>query len=201
MAITNGYCTLAELKAALSISDSSDDTDLESAINASSRAIDRFCGRRFWADSGDTTRYFTPLTIKTVMLHGDPEDVDIESATTVTVDIAGDNSFSKTLTEDTHFVLSPRSAAANSRPYRKLVALPGWQWPLYDECVKIAGVFGWSTQPDEVTEACRLIAEDVFKSVREAPQGFVTAFDDVVRLGRSLPPKAVMLLQPYRLYG
>ena len=50
MAITNGYSTLAELKAALTISDSTDDAALEAAINAVSRMIDDYTGRFFYKD-------------------------------------------------------------------------------------------------------------------------------------------------------
>ncbi len=50
MAITNGYCTLAELKASLAITDSVDDTPLEAAVTAASRMIDDYTGRFFYAD-------------------------------------------------------------------------------------------------------------------------------------------------------
>ena len=40
MAITNGYATLAQVKAALRITDSLDDTLIEMAIESGSRAID-----------------------------------------------------------------------------------------------------------------------------------------------------------------
>ena len=41
MAITNGYATLAELKAYLGIADTVDDTMLENIIESASRSIDR----------------------------------------------------------------------------------------------------------------------------------------------------------------
>ena len=59
MAITNGYCTLAELKAWLDITDTADDTQLEKVIEAASRWIDRQAGRRFFSTSDFRTRYYT----------------------------------------------------------------------------------------------------------------------------------------------
>jgi len=48
VAITNGYCTLAEVKAALRVTDSVDDTLIENAIEGASRRIDGYCGRWFY---------------------------------------------------------------------------------------------------------------------------------------------------------
>ncbi len=45
MAITNGYATLAQVKAALRITDSVDDPLLEMAIESGSRAIDGYANR------------------------------------------------------------------------------------------------------------------------------------------------------------
>jgi len=58
MSITNGYCTLQELKVRLDITDSDDDAILESNIGAVSRQIDGWCGRVFYARD-EQTRYYT----------------------------------------------------------------------------------------------------------------------------------------------
>ena len=63
MAITNGYCTLAELKASLAITDSVDDTPLEAAVTSASRMIDDYTGRFFYKDGttqAPVYRYYTP---------------------------------------------------------------------------------------------------------------------------------------------
>jgi len=48
MAITNGYATLAEIKAYMSISDTTDDSLLENLVESASRSIDRIANRRFY---------------------------------------------------------------------------------------------------------------------------------------------------------
>jgi hypothetical protein len=52
MAITNGYASLAELKAALRISDTVDDALLETSIESASRQIDGACERVFYSTAG-----------------------------------------------------------------------------------------------------------------------------------------------------
>jgi phage gp36-like protein len=50
VAITNGYCTLNDVKAALNLEDSLDNAALELAIATASRQIDDYCGRFFYKD-------------------------------------------------------------------------------------------------------------------------------------------------------
>ena len=64
MAITNGYCTLSQIKAAVRITDSVDDTLLEMAVESASRMIDAECDRNFY--STNATRDFTPNDAYTV---------------------------------------------------------------------------------------------------------------------------------------
>ena len=59
MAITQGYCSLAQVKSALRITDTVDDSLLEMAIESGSRAIDGYTNRSFSA-TGTATRIFTP---------------------------------------------------------------------------------------------------------------------------------------------
>jgi hypothetical protein len=57
MAITNGYATLLDVKAALRITDSIDDSLLETAIESASRMIDGFTARTF-SNAGTAVRNF-----------------------------------------------------------------------------------------------------------------------------------------------
>ena len=58
MAITNGYATLAQVKAALRITDNTDDTLIEGSVEAASRLIDGYTLRNFYS-VGTATRLFT----------------------------------------------------------------------------------------------------------------------------------------------
>jgi len=68
MAITNGYCTLAELKSVMRINDTVDDTMLEARITEASRVIDQHCDRRFYADANATARLYVPPVADLVMV-------------------------------------------------------------------------------------------------------------------------------------
>ena len=58
MAVTNGYCTLADVKASLRLTDTLDDVLLENSINAASRMIDQYCNRYFYSTGAGVVRYF-----------------------------------------------------------------------------------------------------------------------------------------------
>lgn len=53
--ITHGLCELADVKAALQISDTNDDDRISLAIDASCRLIEKACNRRFWQDPAPRT--------------------------------------------------------------------------------------------------------------------------------------------------
>ena len=61
MAITNGLCSLSDVKQAMNVYDSNDDQRIELAVNAASRMIEAECNRRFYADSNATARTYVAL--------------------------------------------------------------------------------------------------------------------------------------------
>jgi hypothetical protein len=91
VSITNGYCTLAQIKAALRIpaSDTVDDALLEMAVESASRMIDSECDRNFFAVNA--TRDFVPSDRVTV------DTDDLTAITSVKLDDAGDRTFLITL--------------------------------------------------------------------------------------------------------
>ena len=67
MAITNGYATLAQIRAELGYASGStaDDTRLEACVEAASRQIDGWTGQRFWVDGSVATREPGQLSSRT----------------------------------------------------------------------------------------------------------------------------------------
>mgnify|MGYP003337645141 FL=1 len=113
MAITNGYATLAELKAYLGIADSVDDTMLENIIESASRSIDRIANRKFWLDSVATVRYYRPNNSFTL----DVDDIGSTSGIVLQFDTAGDGSYATTLTFNTDYILDPLNSDQKGRPW------------------------------------------------------------------------------------
>lgn len=194
MAITNGYLTLSELKGWLDISDTNDDAQLELAIEAASRAIDEFCGRRFWQAS--ETRYYTAC--------GDVVRVDdLVSISTLKTDAAGDGTFETTWASG-DYTLEPFNAAVEGRPYLKVSRsrVGSYAFPRAARGVEIVGTFGWPSVPTEVKQACVMQAHRFFRVGREAAMGIahLAGVDGVggMRLTSRLSPDVQVLLADLR---
>jgi hypothetical protein len=202
MAITNGYCSLADVKAAARITDSIDDTLLELSIESASREIDSYTERVFYSTGGTpVARVYIPQDIYLV------ETDDIVSVTTVKSDSAGDGTFDITWTA-TDFQLEPLNGRAGGidTPATRIRAIGDYLWPVYEPrnvnsnqaSVQVTGVFGFATVPTAVRQATILSALRQYKRY-ESPTG-VLGFSDIgaVRVGTKLDPDVERMIQPYR---
>jgi hypothetical protein len=202
MAITNGYCSLADVKAAARITDSIDDTLLELSIESASREIDSYTERVFYSTGGTpVARVYIPQDIYLV------ETDDIVSVTTVKSDSAGDGTFDVTWTVS-DFQLEPLNGRAGGidTPATRIRAIGDYLWPVYEPrnvnsnqaSVQVTGVFGFATVPTAVRQATILSALRQYKRY-ESPTG-VLGFSDIgaVRVGTKLDPDVERMIQPYR---
>lgn len=172
MTIVNGYATLADFKTAVTISDSVDDTDIESAIEAASRQIDGIANRKFWKDSQVVARTYYPSDPYRVYV----DDIATTTGLIVKIDNGGDGTFDQTLTINTDFIVEPVNAAAEFpvRPYESIRllttgALSTFPYILTGRpSVQVTATFGWSAVPDAVERACITQARNVWKAVDAA---------------------------------
>lgn len=198
MAIENGYCTLADVKAALRLNDNVDDALLEISIEAASREIDGWCERVF--TSSTATRIYRPTDVFTV------EVDDLQSITTLKTDSDGDGVFDVTW-ETTDYQLNPLNGIAGgiTTPYTQVRAIGEYLFPIYEPrnvnsneaSVEIAGVWGFPSIPTAVKQACIILSMRQFKRY-DSPTG-VMGFGDlgVMRVGR-VDPDVEKLLMPFR---
>ncbi len=190
MAIVNGYTTLATLKSRISITDETDDTELERIITAVSRAIDDYCGRRFYA--ANETRYYTAMHSDYLLVD------DLLSVTLLSTDEDGDRTYETTWTA-TDYDLEPANAALDGEPYWEIRTAPEgrYSFPSTARGVKVTGSFGFaSATPAVVEEACLAQCKLVFdarNSVSGVEGGSVNPSVTV-----SLHPFVRTLLNPYR---
>ncbi|MDP8928669.1 MAG: hypothetical protein M3O70_08875 [Actinomycetota bacterium] len=199
MAVTNGYCTAAELKAAVQVDDVVDDVAIDRAISTTSRLIDGHCRRRFWSDATDVARTYTAADSRCLILSGEPQDVDVQSVTAIATDIGGDGTY-ETAWTSSDWVLAPLNAAANGRPYSEVIVRPtsSQRFPVgVPAGVKITGKFGWAAIPDDVREACVRQASIVFKSVREGAAPIITLEGLAGGTSRFLDGQVQLILRPY----
>ena len=193
MAITNGYATLAELKSSLTITDTSDDALLELAITSTSRMIDDFTGRFFYANGTSQSpviRYYTP---------NDPWSLAVDDFVSIS-EIATDDNFNQTWSTvwaTSDFMVEPINNPRRGWPYTRLLATGRYVWPYYlPQACKITGVWGWPAVPAEVNQACILQSARIFVR-KQSPFGIAgTPELGTVRLSSRLDPDVQAFLRP-----
>lgn len=198
MAIDNGYCTLAEVKAALRITDNTDDAMLEREIESASRRVDGYCSRWFYktaSTSVDVYPYNEYLLVFPVDL--------ANSTVTIQIDTDGNGTYETTLVQGTDYILEPTDALLRGRPYRQARMVGGATFPLevtpsFPTC-RVTGFFGWESVPDDVRAATILLSIRGFARLNAALG--VVGFADMAIQVRSVDPDVRDLLQPYVLYG
>lgn len=195
MAITNGYCTLAQIKAAARIQDSVDDSLLEMAVESASRAIDGHAGRYFYS-SGTATRYFTADESFVC-------EIDDLAGTALTLQSSSNaqRNFDVTWAVG-DYQLEPTNGVVDGLvvPYTRIRAVQNYLFPIQggDALVKVTGVFGWPAVPTSITQACVIQASRIFKRL-DSPLG-IAGFGDMgaMRVSRYLDPDVEQLVAPYR---
>jgi hypothetical protein len=197
MAITRGYCTLAEVKAALRLNDAIDDTLIENSVEGASRRIDGYCGRFFYQTT-NAIKFFASDAYRLAV-----PDISSTSGLIVQTDDNGDGSFETTWTLNTDYMLEPTDAALQSRPYRRITATGGKTFPMFyipqDAGVQVTATWGYPAIPDDVREACVLLSMRQFARYNAALG--VMAFGDMAVSVRSVDPDVRDLLSPYRVLG
>lgn len=197
MSITNGYCTLNEMKAALRIpvGDSIDDSLLEMAVESASRMIDSECDRNFF--SASATRDFVPSDRITV------DTDDLTEITSVKLDDAGDLTFGITLqTSDYQTEPLNQRVSGNAYPIYRLRMIGDYLLPMWGNqaTVRIEGTYGFTPVPTQVVQACVIQASRIYKRL-DSPLGFAGFTDmGVARVGR-VDPDVSMLIRPFKKYA
>lgn len=194
MAITNGYCTLAQVKAALRLTDSDDDTLLEERIEAASRRIDGYCSRFFYKTASTAVGQYA---LNEFVL---PVSDIANSTVTVKTDDDGDGTFEDTWTQGVDYQLEDLDASITGYPYRRIVAIGSKTFPLIVQpqapVIQVTAQWGWNAVPSDVREACVLLSIRGFARLNAALG--VVGFADMAVQVRSIDPDVRDLLAPYR---
>lgn len=212
---TNGLCSLSQLKQALRTTDDLDDDQLNLCIEAASRQIENFVGRRFYQDSVVSARVFkaeTPFLCQT-------DDFMSLTGLIVQSDPYGDGSFPNTWQNPTlnvdgsltggDFQLEPLNGLLQGQawPYERFRPIRSFVDPIYGGLaypipflvaqIKITAKWGWNYIPAEVSRAAIYQAMQLFKAA-DTPFG-ATAFAEVgiLRMKPGLHPTAEALLSSY----
>jgi hypothetical protein len=196
MAITNGYATLSQIKAAVRITDAIDDSLLEMAVESASRMIDAECDRNFYS-SGTATRDYVPNDNYVV------DTDDLTEIVSVAIDDAGEGTYLITLNE-TDYQTEPlnQRVSGNAFPIYRLRMIGDYLLPVYGKqaTVRIEGVYGFTPTPIQITQACVIQSSRIYKRL-DSPLG-VAGFGDMgaVRVGK-VDPDVAQLIRPFKKYA
>lgn len=193
MAITNGYATLADVKAGLRISDNIDDGNLEKAIESASRLIDGYTGRNFY-NAGTVTRLYVPSDLIVADLD------DFISISSIKTSSNGDGTFDTTWSA-TDYQLEPLNGLVDglSFPNYRVRAVGNYLFPTAgDEAtLQVIGVAGWSAVPITVNQATIIQAMRIFKRL-DSPLGITFGELGAMRVSTRLDPDVAQLVEPLR---
>jgi hypothetical protein len=193
MALTNAYCTLQEVKDALRITDSVDDTILELSIETASRQIDDLCERQFYQTVG-ATRVFAPRDSFICEID------DLVSLTSLKTSTAADGVFDVTWAAK-DYQLEPLNSLAGGipSPATQIRAIDDYWFPLAMEeaTVQVVGTFGWSSVPRAIKMATILLSMRLYKRM-DSPLGVAGVGElGVIRVSR-IDPDIEALIMPFK---
>lgn len=201
MTVTNGYSSLAELKAYITVrggtisTDTADDAVMEDIIESVSRRFDNLTGTHFYKDTSDATRYFTAKSA------AECEIFPLSAApTSVSVDYVDTRSY--TALDSSDYELEPVNALLDGKPYTEIYLSPlsTDYFPLSRRGVKVVGKFGWPSVPDDIKDDCLAVCQNVWMA-RSGQTGSgrvsVTAGGVVIR-PEDIPERVMQNLLIYR---
>jgi hypothetical protein len=198
MTITNGYTTLAEVKAALRVTDTIDDSLISIAIEAASREIDGYT-ERFFYNAGTAVKLFLPedsflteiddlVTLNKLETSSDGDAFDIEWSAP-------------------EYQLEPLNGVVGGleHPFTRIRAVDNKLFPVWDlkntnaykATVRVTGVWGWPAIPSAINQATILLAMRQFKRF-DSPLG-VAGFGDIGAINITrVDPDVMALIAPFR---
>jgi hypothetical protein len=197
MALGDPYITGEDLAAYLGITTAGHEAELDLAVNATSRWVDRHCGREFNLGESATARVFDTTNSERLAVP------DIGHATIdVATDTTGDGTFASTWAAS-DFQVEPLDALTAGEPVVALTAVGSYTFPQVVRrrgLVRVTAQWGWPTVPEPVRQATYIQAARLYKR-RDSAEG-VLGFGDFgpVRVGVRLDPDVEALLERYVLH-
>jgi hypothetical protein len=195
MAITNGYATLAQVKAGLRITDSVDDTLLEMAVESASRAIDSYCNRVFYSTGTAVVRYYSPQDSYLCDID------DLVSLTSLYTNSDETQSSYNILWTSEDRQLEPLNGLADGQPtpFTRIRAIGDYTFQTLngEASVKVTGVFGYSAVPIAITQATVIQASRIYKRL-DSPLGIISGELGTMRVGTRLDPDVAQLVDGFR---
>ncbi len=190
MALSDAYATAAEYRAAIGMSDTTQDVAILKDLKAISRYIDGKVGRFFTKDTADVARHYY------VKATGPQLWVDDLSAAPTSIKTGYAAGSYETTLEATDYELWPLNAAAEPepRPFTRIKLSASGSLGCFTagDRVEITGKFGWPAVPEAVRRAtidlAGILRLETARATRRIPElgDIIEASPDAVHIVRQL---------------
>jgi hypothetical protein len=198
--MANEYAALSDLTTYMGIGDLDDNASLADVVEDAARAIDAYCGRRFYLDGTASARVYEPKGGYTLRV----DDIGDITGLLVKADYDGDGTFETTFSA-AQYELGPLSGGTDGiegYPYTEVRLIStSWPWPaapLRRGRAQITARWGWAAVPRPVYRAALIVGAELFRR-KDAPLGVSGGADfGQIRLGNDSMRQVQSLLGPYR---
>lgn len=194
---TTVYVTPDQVKGYINLNSATTDEQIVDSIATASRAIDRICGRRFYADLTATARIYDTDTYCVRV-----DDFWTSTGLVVETDSGADATFEATIAA-AGYELRPLNGIVDGEsgwPFNEIRAV-NTPFPVqtYRAAVRVTAKWGWAAVPPAVKTACVILTEETLKLAREAPFG-VTGYGAFGPIRVRDNPRVTAMLSPYIRY-
>lgn len=199
------YVDKEDLKGYIGLSGTSQDNNIDNAINGASRQIDAICNRYFWQDEEVNTHYYTPVNEFYIVT----EDISTTTGLVVSLDTTDNGTYDTTLTLDTDFVLKPfnprhyhKGNTSYNFPQNEIHILPTRSSERFDpkiiKNIKVEAKFGFPAIPEAIAQACLIQSLRLFKRKDTPFNVFGNEQTGQVELFNKFDPDALELIKGYK---
>jgi hypothetical protein len=200
------YCDKDDLKAYIGLTGTSQDNNIDNAINAASREIDRICNRHFYKTDSVDAKYFTPNNFTEQIV----PDIATTTSLVVKLDTTDNGTHDTTLVLDTDFYLKPMNpkeiaetgGSQKYEPYDEIVILSrrsGERFqPSIVKNIKVEAYWGFDIVPPAIKQACLLQATRLWKRKDSPFTVYGSDQTGQVELFQKFDPDAMKLIKGYK---
>jgi len=199
------YCDKTDLKAYIGLTGTGQDDNIDNAINAASREIDKLTDRHFYKTETVESKYFTPIELYSQIV----PDIANTTSLVVKLDTTDDGTHETTLAINTDFYLKPINPlrigeVANTvkyEPYTSINILTKRSGQRFNpdivKNIKIEAYWGYDMVPDAIKQATLLQATRLWKRKDTPFTVYGSDQTGVVELFQKFDPDAMKLIKGF----
>ncbi len=199
------YCDKTDLKAYIGLTGTGQDDNIDNAINAASREIDKLTDRHFYKTETVISKYFTPIELYSQIV----PDIANTTSLVVKLDTTDNGTHETTLTINSDFYLKPinplqigkQSSTLYYEPYTSINILTKRSGERFNpdivKNIKVEAYWGYDIVPDAIKQATLLQATRLWKRKDTPFTVYGSDQTGVVELFQKFDPDAMKLIKGF----